>query len=160
MPKPKTTTVSSNLLVRQFREAEAAADAERKRWNALTGEQRQAENASRAESGDPIVSLWDNEERTAKALLAAAARRHHIEQRAVVYLVLGPDGTWQIDYPTDDGYPLEGYDNGAINEQCPNDEDEDGDHDTVECEAVRDAANHVHLPDAKQLRDLLVKRLA
>lgn len=43
---------------------------------------------------------------------------HHIEERAVVYLHL-VDGKWEVDSPSNDGYPLEGYDDGALHEECP-----------------------------------------
>jgi hypothetical protein len=42
---------------------------------------------------------------------------HHIEERAVVYLHLC-NGKWAIDSPSNDGYSLEGYDDGALHEEC------------------------------------------
>lgn len=91
-------------------------------------------------------------EAAARALLAAAARDHHIEERAVVYLVMGPDG-WEVDNPSDDGYPLEGYDKGALNEEC---ECSGGE----ECEAVREAAGVVSLPTLPELHAAVSAYLA
>lgn len=49
---------------------------------------------------------------------------HHIEQKAVVWLALADEG-WEVDSPSDDGYPLEGYENGALHEECDECEDWD-----------------------------------
>lgn len=43
---------------------------------------------------------------------------HHIEEAVRVYLVLDEDGKWAIDSPTADGYPLFGYDDGPVDDEC------------------------------------------
>lgn len=44
---------------------------------------------------------------------------HHIEEVATVYLRLSADGKhWEVDSPSNDGCPLEGYPNGHLHEEC------------------------------------------
>lgn len=85
-------------------------------------------------------------EEAARALLADAAKRHHVEERASVWLRLDDNGRWTIDSPTNDGYPLQGYDDGPVNTECEHGDDLDD-----ECSAVRDAAQHIELPTLPEL---------
>lgn len=73
---------------------------------------------------------------------------HHIEERSIVWLRL-EEGKWVIDSPSDDGYPLEGYDDGPLNEACECESPEG------ECDAVRDAAAEIPTPTLHELFLLL-----
>ncbi len=135
----------SDFLINAFHDAERAHDEARTRWNALPGA------AERHASGIDLTALDNAKEAAAEALLADAAGRHHIEERSVVYLRLDDEGRWTIDSPTFDSYPLEGYDDGPLNEAC----EEHGDELVEECDAVRQAAQCIELPTAVELTDLL-----
>lgn len=146
------TTTTRKPLVEAYQQAQAALDSARAQWNALpTPEARQA-------SGISLDALHRAHQSAVGALLADAAGRHRVEERSVVYLRLDENAQWTIDSPTDDGYPLEGYDDGPLNEACEG-EDEDDEHDEDECDAVRAAAQEIELPDARELRDLLISYL-
>ena len=75
---------------------------------------------------------------------------HHIEERSVVWLRLAEDGwEWEIDSPSDDGYPLEGYDSGPVNSECDCD-------DPKGCEVMtRHARRNVPIPTLRELYLLL-----
>lgn len=130
-------------LVQDFLTAQSALEAERRRWNALTQEQRVADKFG--------YGLNDSAKRAAQALLADAWDRHTIEETAKVYLVLGPDG-WRVDR-TSYGQALEGYENGPLNEACECD-------DRRECDALRQAAEYLDLPDGAELIPMLQADLA
>lgn len=84
---------------------------------------------------------------------------HHIEERAVVWLRLSLDGkSWEIDSPSDDGYPLEGYDDGAVHDACDYcDElfqDKDPRADEIHREGADLADDYQRLPDIPTLAEL------
>lgn len=132
------------FLIAAWRDAERAYETARLAWNALPDPE------ARHASGIDLPALDNARGAAAKALLAEAAGRHHIEERSVIWLRLDGDGRWTIDSPTFDSYPLEGYEDGPLNSEC-----EHGDELSDECEAVREAAQQVELPTAVELSDLL-----
>lgn len=136
----------SSIRVLAFRDAEKRYNDGIRAWNAMTPEQRK-EVSPTTDRGTV--------EQAARELIDDACDRHRIEERSTVYLRLSSKGVdhagWAIDHPTFDGYPLEGYDNGALNEAC----EHDGDGLRDECDALRDAAMYIELPTATKLSTLL-----
>jgi hypothetical protein len=133
-------------LVTAFRAAEQADRVER-----IEGEEHSAFAAR-------IHAAHQAKERAALALIADAVGRHKIEERSVVYLVLGPNG-WEIDGPTTDGSGLYGHDDGPIaGEACEHSSGlhPDSDELNTECRALADAAAYVPLPNARQLTAKLI----
>jgi hypothetical protein len=117
-------------------------------WNRMTPENR----LSAALAKDHFTVNNRDVTKAAEAFAAVAADRHKIEEVAKVYLVLGPNG-WELDRPYDTD-PLEGYDNGPLNEACDLDH---GDELAMECEALRAAANYIWLPSIDDIRILLIE---
>jgi hypothetical protein len=108
-----------------------------------------ASPASQRTGTDTVTPLYEQAHEAAVRFVAAAADRHHVEEKVTAYLSLGPDG-WKIDAPTFDGYPLEGYRDGAVTDACEH-EDEHAD----ECDALRQAAEYLPLPTGPELGLLL-----
>jgi hypothetical protein len=132
-----------NNLVTDYRTATDALRAAEREWNALPTRE------ARAALHDNIDALTKAQGSAARALIADAAGRHRIEERGSMWLELEADGTWGIASATLDGYPLQGYDDGPLNEECVCD-DED------ECAALLDAVRlWLNLPTAEQLLPLL-----
>ena len=105
-------------LVSAFTAAEEEYRTDTARWNALTPQERtQCAREAGSRDGGGLAALSDAVTEAARRLIEAAAEDHHIEEQAVVYLRMGAHG-WVIDSPTFDGYPLTGYDDGALNEAC------------------------------------------
>lgn len=94
-----------------------------------------------------LTSLREAHHAAARALIADAAGRHLVEERAIIWLRLGTRG-WLIDGPTVDGLPLEGLESGPTNQACSC-------RDRRECVAVCKAADSLPLPTAAELLDLL-----
>lgn len=140
-----------NELVERYRAAELAYEQARARWNALP------DADARAASAIDLTALDCAATTAARALVAAHGDEHRIEERAVVYLRLGPNG-WEIDPVTLDGHPLDGYTDGPLNSECECSADLDGDaaaEAEAVCEAVREAAARIVLPDGHELGLLL-----
>lgn len=79
---------------------------------------------------------------------------HHIEEMAKVWLKLNDAGTgWEIDSPSDDGYGLEGYDNGPLLDACEC-EDVEG------CEAAGAAADKLPRPNLRELGAIIARYFA
>lgn len=135
----------NSTFVTAFREAERAYNHAVRAWNAMSQEERAASG------GSQLTPLRQAQDTAAEALIADAVDRHKVEERSVVYLVLGPQG-WEIDTVTTDGDGLAGYDDGPISgEAC-----EHGDELHDECEALGAAAQSVALPSARELTALLI----
>lgn len=139
-------TEQTSSTMRDFQAAEREYETARKAWNALP------DPDARRASGIELTALDNAASTAAKAFVAEAAERHKIEERSVVYLVLGPHG-WQIDPATFGSGGLEGYDGGPLNEVCEHDGDDDAVND--ECEALKSAAAMLQLPDGEQLAWLM-----
>lgn len=146
---PSDTTTTPRDYVDEFETTLRAFNNERAEWNTMPTPE------ARIASG--IELDHDSVRDAALALMADAADRHHIEQRAHVYLVLGSTG-WAIDSPTFDGGPLDGYES-PLNSEC-----EHQDHITEtltaerlndECQALLNAAEWIDAPTADELTTLM-----
>jgi hypothetical protein len=79
---------------------------------------------------------------------------HYIEQSVHVYLRLSDDRThWIVDAATVDGCAL---DSAASDECATNDECQCG---SAECDAIRDAADRLPLPNGEELAQLILDAL-
>lgn len=81
----------------------------------------------------------------------AKYHEHRLEEIAKVYLRLDENERWTIDHLSDDGHPLDGYDNGVVDTEC---EHEDGTED--EHDALMQRANNTDLPTLPQLFTMLL----
>ncbi|MCY1141526.1 hypothetical protein OWR29_26310 [Actinoplanes sp. Pm04-4] len=149
--EPAEQTAPATTAAQRFQAADRRRTAVTVRWNSLP-----TPEARRASGLAQDLEAADAERRAAvDALLREAAGRHRIDERAGVYLTLGPDRRWQIDPDHTDQEPLYGYEMGPDNQGCQHDNSDLDD----ECHQVAIAADDLGLPTLTELAGLLLNHL-